>query len=147
LGSWKFDPTDNEVVQLPETSVILDLLFRFCYPQRHPNLDNLDFDILAKLVEAVEKYKVFSAINLCKIAMRYVPCCSRVSFLIDGVSLRDKLPLNAFDILIYGATHAYPDVYQKAASVVVLQKPTSEILPRLPSNLLVPWVKCLPVHR
>jgi hypothetical protein len=87
LGSWKFDPTDNEVVQLPETSVILDLLFRFCYPERHPNLYNLDFDILAKLAEAVEKYKVFSAINVCKIAMRYGPCCSRVSFLIDGVSL------------------------------------------------------------
>jgi hypothetical protein len=87
LGSREFVPTDNEVVRLPETSAVLDFLFQFCYPERQPDLENLEFDILAKLAVAVEKYKVFSAIDVCKIAMRCVSGCSGLSFALDGVSL------------------------------------------------------------
>jgi len=122
MGSWEFTQAKSEVViQLPEKSVILDLLFQFCYPECHPDLNHLTFDILAELAEAVEKYEVFSAISICKIAMK------------------DALPLNAFDVLIYGATYAHPDIYQKAAPIVVLQKSLSEVLPRLPAILLIPW--------
>ena len=71
MGSWEFTETKSDVViQLPEKSVILDLLFQFCYPERHPELDDLEFDVLAELAEAAEKYRVFSAISICKIAMR-----------------------------------------------------------------------------
>ena len=78
---WEFSQTkSNEVVQLPEKSVILDLLFQFCYPERHPELKGLAFDVLAELAEAAEKYKVFSAISICKIFMKYVmlPVCSGI---------------------------------------------------------------------
>jgi hypothetical protein len=71
-GSWDFGGQGDEVVQLPESSATLDLLFRFCYPQRHPDLEKLDFDILAALSEATEKYQMFSAINVCKYYMRCV---------------------------------------------------------------------------
>jgi hypothetical protein len=50
------------------------------------------------------------------------------------------LPLNAFELFIYGATYGYLDVYQKAAPIVVLQKHLNDVLPRLPANLLMPWV-------
>ena len=58
------------------------------------------------------------------------------------LNIRDALPLNAFDVFIYGATYGYPDseIYQKAAPIVVLQKPLSKVLPRLPAALLTPWV-------
>jgi hypothetical protein len=73
MGSWEFTETKSDVViQLPEKSVILDLLFQFCYPERHPELYDLKFDVLAELAEAAEKYKVFSAISICKIVMRCV---------------------------------------------------------------------------
>jgi hypothetical protein len=73
MGSWEFaEAKRDEVVQLPEKSVILDLLFQFCYPERHPELNDLAFDILAELAEAVEKYKVFSAIDICRIGMKCV---------------------------------------------------------------------------
>ena len=75
MGSWDSEFTQAKsdvVIQLPEKSVILDLLFRFCYPERHPELNDLAFDILAELAEAAEKYKVFSAISICRIAMKYV---------------------------------------------------------------------------
>jgi hypothetical protein len=66
-GSWNVEMPDY---QLSETSAVLDLLFQFCYPERQPDLDSIDFDNLTKLAEAAEKYKVFSAMNICKIAMR-----------------------------------------------------------------------------
>jgi hypothetical protein len=72
MGSWEFSTSGDEVVQLPETSTILDLLFRFCYPERRPDLGHLPFDILAGFAEAVEKYKAFSAIGVCRIGMKYV---------------------------------------------------------------------------
>jgi hypothetical protein len=56
------------------------------------------------------------------------------------LNIRDALSLNAFDVFIYGATYGYPEIYQKAAPIVVLQKPLSEVLPRLPAALLIPWV-------
>ena len=76
MGSW--DSWDSEftqaksdvVIQLPEKSVILDLLFQFCYPERQPELNDLAFDILAELAEAAEKYKVFSATSICRIGMK-----------------------------------------------------------------------------
>ena len=70
---WEFTQGKNAVIQLPEKSATLDLLFQFCYPERHPDLNDVAFDILAELAEAAEKYKVFSAISICKIAMKCVP--------------------------------------------------------------------------
>ena len=61
----------DTVVQLPESSATLELLFRFCYPERHSDLGEVDFNILAELAEATEKYKLYAAINVCKIRMRY----------------------------------------------------------------------------
>ena len=75
MGSWDSEFTQAEsdvVIQLPEKSVILDLLFQFCYPERHPELNDLAFDILAELAEAAEKYKMFSAISICRISMKCV---------------------------------------------------------------------------
>jgi hypothetical protein len=73
MGAWPWELTvANEVVQLPEPSGILDLLFQFCYPERHPELNHLAFDILADFAKAAEKYKVFGAIDICRINMRCV---------------------------------------------------------------------------
>ena len=60
--------------------------------------------------------------------------------MVQKLNIRDALPLNAFDIFIYGATYGHSDICQKAAPIVVLQKPLNEVLPRLPAMLLIPWV-------
>jgi hypothetical protein len=73
LGAWNHSVTGiDEVVQLSERSAVLDLLFQFCYPERHPRLDDLAFDDLAELAKAAETYKVFSAIDICRIRVKYV---------------------------------------------------------------------------
>jgi hypothetical protein len=62
--------THNEIVCLTETAMTLELLFQFCYSDHRPDVEALDFDALALLAEAAEKYQVFSAMDICKICMR-----------------------------------------------------------------------------
>jgi hypothetical protein len=63
--------TWDEVVHLPENSSTLSLLFRFCYPEQHPDLEHESPRILKDLAEAAEKYQVFPAMNVCHMFMRY----------------------------------------------------------------------------
>jgi hypothetical protein len=51
---------------------VLELLFQFIYPSRHPGLSDLKFCTLAMITEAAEKYEVFAAMNICEVRMRYV---------------------------------------------------------------------------
>ncbi|KAG5635397.1 hypothetical protein H0H81_011401 [Sphagnurus paluster] len=71
LCSEGFSPPDHstfdDVVLLTESSSTLDLLFRFIYPEPQPELEKLEFNDLALLAEASEKYQVYSAINTCTI--------------------------------------------------------------------------------
>lgn len=64
----------DEIVPLTESESTLELLFQFIYPQRHPDLLNLPFDILDSLAEAVEKYEVYPAMNIATVRMQSVLC-------------------------------------------------------------------------
>lgn len=67
--SSEFD-TCGEITHLTESSDILHLLFQFVYPRREPDIEGLDFAILAALAEAAEKYEVFHAMTACKTQMK-----------------------------------------------------------------------------
>ena len=58
--------TQGELVRLTEPSSVLEVMFQFVYPRRHPKLDKQDFSTVLAIAEAVEKYEVFSAINTCE---------------------------------------------------------------------------------
>ncbi|KAF8886682.1 hypothetical protein CPB84DRAFT_1684953, partial [Gymnopilus junonius] len=58
--------TQGEIVELTESSKVLEILFQFIYPKKHPKLKDLDFATLMEVVEVVEKYQVFSAMNTCE---------------------------------------------------------------------------------
>ncbi|KAF7976518.1 hypothetical protein HWV62_6335 [Athelia sp. TMB] len=64
--------SEHKVVPLSENGGTLDLLFQYIYPQRQPDLSELDFKQLAELAEAAEKYQVFAAMTVCNIYMTYV---------------------------------------------------------------------------
>jgi hypothetical protein len=59
----------DETIHLAETSEVLELLFQYTRPQRQPNLTGLPFSILASLAEAVEKYEVYPATEICRVNM------------------------------------------------------------------------------
>ena len=71
-------PKDVEFVQLVEPAAILELLFQYLYPQRHPNLKSVEFEVLNGLAEAVEKYKVYPALESCKTSMQYINSCHQI---------------------------------------------------------------------
>ncbi|KAF9560261.1 hypothetical protein CPC08DRAFT_621536, partial [Agrocybe pediades] len=60
----------NDVVHLTETAAVLEILFQFGYPTRHPVLDNLEFKKLLDVAEAAEKYHFYSAAPMCQMALR-----------------------------------------------------------------------------
>jgi len=63
--------TNGEIANLAEPADVLQILFKFVYPRRHPDLEDLDFSMVAAIAEAAGKYEVFPAINTCITRLRY----------------------------------------------------------------------------
>jgi hypothetical protein len=61
-----------EVVTLPESSEVLALLLQYMHHQRQPDSSKFQFKVLSGLAEAVEKYMIFSAMEVCNIRMKSV---------------------------------------------------------------------------
>ncbi|KAG5639915.1 hypothetical protein DXG03_002392 [Asterophora parasitica] len=117
--------SDGEIVALTENSTTLDLMFRFVYPRRMPNLDDVEFSVLASLAEAVEKYQVYTAEQL------YV------------MFMEKALPGNAIGILDYFIKHGYPGLANKAAPLVTLAELSQRtVINSVSPELLRLWV-CL----
>ncbi|KAJ7501090.1 hypothetical protein B0H11DRAFT_1993574 [Mycena galericulata] len=114
--------TTGEVVDLPETSTTLDLLFQFMYPQRHPALDTTPFEVLEPLAEAAEKYQVFPAMNICHIR------------------LRDMVHDHPVAVAVYAAKHDYPYLVSEVAPMMI-SMPTVDVIEMLPPYLILPWIK------
>ena len=55
---------------MTETSKVLEILFQFVYPRIHPDLREIDFETVAGVAEASEKYEVYAAMNICQLRMR-----------------------------------------------------------------------------
>lgn len=62
----------HDTVQLTETSMTLELLFQFMYPQRPPDLSAMEFKSFMGVAEAAEKYQVYSAMQICAMQMECV---------------------------------------------------------------------------
>jgi hypothetical protein len=58
--------TTDEVVVVEEEEAVLRLLLRFMHNARQPNLDEVQFSILAPFAEAVEEYTICAAIHICQ---------------------------------------------------------------------------------
>ena len=64
--------TISDPVFLEETADVVRLMLHFMHQMRQPTLDNISFSLLASLAEAVEKYRIYSAMGVCKIKMTFV---------------------------------------------------------------------------
>jgi len=118
----RFPPALGAVIPLSETSKVLDLLFLFIYPQRHPEVERMEFETLASLAEAAEKYAVYSAMATCSLGMR------------------NALPDHAIQICNYAATHNYPEVANLAAPLT-LDLPIDKVLDVLHPIISISWVR------
>ena len=62
----------TEVVQLQENADVLRIMLKFMHNARIPELKNIQFSTIAPLAEAVEKYMIFSAMEVCRAYMEFV---------------------------------------------------------------------------
>jgi hypothetical protein len=63
-------PANGEEVQMPDLdSIALPLFLQYVHHHRQPDLSNVPFTTLGQLAEAVEKYDVYSATEICKLQM------------------------------------------------------------------------------
>lgn len=62
------------LVKLTEDAEVVSLLCRFAHHRHQPDISSLPWETFCRLSTAVEKYKVYSAIGVCKLKMEYVPC-------------------------------------------------------------------------
>jgi hypothetical protein len=69
-GTFPCDTEGSNVISLPESSDVVSLLLQYMHQQRQPDSSKFEFAILSRLADAVEKYNVFSAIEVCNIHMR-----------------------------------------------------------------------------
>ncbi|KAF9457634.1 hypothetical protein BDZ94DRAFT_1272645 [Collybia nuda] len=92
-----FGPTPDEIVHLPESSEVIRLLLRYMHHHRQPDSEVITFDVLEGLAEAVEKYVIYSAMEVCKIKMK------------------EAISDHPLEVLVYAAKHGYPDMCDKAA--------------------------------
>jgi len=52
---------------------VLEVVFEYLYPNvngNYPELENMDFEVLMAISDAVEKYQVFAATHLCLLRLR-----------------------------------------------------------------------------
>jgi hypothetical protein len=110
--------TLDEEVELTETSVVLEILFQFIYPRKHPSLVGIAFATLSKVAEAAEKYQVFSAMNVCEIRMRYVTIQLQMGSIINGCS-REKYRKHPIEVLNYSVRHGHWDLADQAAPLTI----------------------------
>ncbi|RDB23084.1 hypothetical protein Hypma_009896 [Hypsizygus marmoreus] len=111
----------DEVVPLPESSAVLEWLFRFIYPKLRQKLDaDLQFEMLDELSEAAEKYEVYNAMDACETRMS------------------ETLPNHADRIIHYAIKHNYSAMVDAAAEAL-LRQPVGQAMKKLPQNLFLAW--------
>ena len=66
----------TEVVQLQENADVLRIMLKFMHNARIPELKRVQFSTIAPLAEAVEKYMIYSAMEVCRAYMEFVSIIS-----------------------------------------------------------------------
>ncbi|KZP22451.1 hypothetical protein FIBSPDRAFT_859520 [Athelia psychrophila] len=98
--------SEHEIISLTESGEMLELLFRFIYPQRYPDLKDVEFKQLEKLSEAAEKYQVYSAMAVCNFRME------------------EAYHKHPFEVVMYVLRHCYTDLMDKSQTVALDVSPT-----------------------
>ncbi|KAI0072696.1 hypothetical protein K474DRAFT_1628608 [Panus rudis PR-1116 ss-1] len=115
---------ENDVVQLAESSGVIEIVLQFMRRQRHPDIGGLPFKMLKDVAEAVEKYQVFSGLEVCNLWMRQP-------------GQLDKWPL---EVLAYATKHGYEDLANTAAKAALGRK-TDAVLALLPPHMHMRWLR------
>ncbi|KAH6909322.1 hypothetical protein BKA70DRAFT_1400220 [Coprinopsis sp. MPI-PUGE-AT-0042] len=114
--------TVDEPVKLSESARVLEVLFAFMYPRHHPDLEDMPFEELAPLAEAIEKYQVFPAMHVCKPKMK--------GFMKD----------QPVQVGLWAERHGHTVILDQAAPWTI-SLPLFKALKVLPDHLILSWAE------
>ncbi|THV01182.1 hypothetical protein K435DRAFT_929040 [Dendrothele bispora CBS 962.96] len=109
-------------IRLNIRSAVCDLLFEHMYNGPRTNLETISFETLIELTEAAEEYRVYSAIDCCKHA------------------LRKHVPTNPLEVMKIAAKHGYRDELLQAAPFAI-DTPLPVMSTVLPRDLHMTWCR------
>ncbi|EDR07785.1 uncharacterized protein LACBIDRAFT_294451 [Laccaria bicolor S238N-H82] len=111
----------GEIVEMPEASAVLKLLLHYMHNERQPDSSKITFNVLYPLAEAVEKYMVFSAME---------------------VFSREAIPQHPVEVLSYSIKHDYPELAKIALPLTVPMsfEEINEVLKDRP-DIVLKWVE------
>ena len=133
--------TGGEMVQLTEPANVLSILFAFLYPKAPPDLRGESFEVVAAVAEAVGKYEVFLAVEVCNERLACVVSDLASRFSADDFGYyREFLPQHAPEILAHAVKHDYPRLIS-ATLPHFARAPFISVLEKLPLPYVVPWVR------
>ncbi|KAF8161659.1 hypothetical protein B0H34DRAFT_701977 [Crassisporium funariophilum] len=107
--SAALEASEDEVVHLTESSSVLRLILQYMHNIRQPDLRGLPFSTLEALSEAVEKYIIYSAMEVCNTRMEQAVI---------------EHPL---EVYIYASKHGYSELVDKAAPLMI-KLPLGEVI-------------------
>ncbi|KAF5374044.1 hypothetical protein D9757_010050 [Collybiopsis confluens] len=118
------DTAELDILRVAESASILEIIFQFCYLRRFPSISiqHLVFESLVLLVEAADKYEVFSLIN------------SRQLY----ICLRDCIPSHPRSVLQLAAKYRHLELIKDIAPSLV-HLPLAELVDILPSPIFKYW--------
>ncbi|KIM41087.1 hypothetical protein M413DRAFT_72405 [Hebeloma cylindrosporum] len=98
-------PVNGEDVPMPGLdSKALALFLQYVHHHRQPDLSGVCFESLSQLAEAVEKYDVYSATEICKVHMR------------------SHVENHCVEVFQYASKHGYRKLMDDAAKIAVQKK-------------------------
>jgi len=130
-----------DVANLTEPSEVLAIIFDFMYPRRQDDIEKMDYDIVAQVAEAVEKYQIFSAIQTCVLRLKCVIVYFKSALHSNTVLIQRQLvSTHAAEVMAHGIKHDYPSLVNEALPFLA-RRPLVEVLKKLPSQYYLPWVR------
>jgi len=115
--------SSDEVVPLQENAKVLRLLFQYMYPLTpSPSLWAIEFDTLAGLAEAAEKYEVDSAKPICHDYMK------------------EALAKHPVKVLDYATRHRYEELMNEAA-MLALEIPLKDVVSCISPVTMMAWIE------
>jgi len=126
-GGSTVGTTDEEIVYLSETSSVLELMFQYVYLQPQPDLQEVQWEVMKDLAEAVEKYEIYCAIGVCSHRMR------------------ECIPEHPIDVLLYSIRHKYTEIMNESAEAT-LDVPPYTMLNCVPPHVFAAWIEYQQAH-
>lgn len=125
--------TKGEIVHLTEPANILEIIFQYMHPMKQPRLQERDTTTVIAVAEAVQKYQIFAAMQLCEYRLKSEELIYSQHYSELIIAPRELVEQDAQAVLVHVLKHyeSYDASLINSAAVASSRLPQSLIIRRL----------------